>query len=139
MSNLEVFLSKLTNHELSIFIGYRYNGFMEGSKEKIKKEAAQRNLSTEEIKRFLKTQIASKLETSNISCQKCGSQRLFIETDYEDVVRFQYLTAEMAIDTNRCRLCGYNPDKETPRNLIETIKRLFISNKKARFIKWKSF
>ena len=50
----------------------------------------------------------------------------------------QYITAEVAIETKRCRLCGFNPDKETPKNIFERVKIIFKNNKNERFIKWKT-
>lgn len=45
MSELDNFISSLSDHEFAIFFGYRYDKFLENSKKKIDKEIRKRNLS----------------------------------------------------------------------------------------------
>jgi DNA-binding transcriptional MerR regulator len=138
-SEFDKFLNDLSDHELAIFIGYRYYGFLKESRNKIIKEVKKRNLSNEQIKYLFNKKLNEDLKDKSEICSKCGSDRLFVETDYEERARGSYATAEIAIDTKRCRLCGYNPSKSTPKNLLERIKRIFKNDKSERVINWKTW
>ena len=45
-------------------------------------------------------------------------------------------SAEISIDSYRCRLCGYNPDKTKSNNLLDLIKRIFRKGRNIRINKW---
>ncbi len=137
MSEFDNFIANLSDHELSIFIGYQYNAFLENSREKINKEIIKRNLSAQNLEHLFKKKINTESKDKSKNCPRCGSNKLFLEIDYEEKAKIHYVRAEVAIETNRCRLCGFNPDKETPKNIFERVKRIFKNNKTERFIKWK--
>ena len=136
MKEFNNFLSKLSDHELAIFFGYRYNSFMANSKEKIDNEIKKRNLSSEKLKSLLDTKLIIETRSENKSCARCGSHKLYIETDYKEIPISEFSSAEIAMDSYRCRLCGYNADKATPKNILDRIKRVFKKSRKNRVNKW---
>lgn len=138
-NELENFLTRLSDHELSIFIGYRFDDFLEESKKKIISEAKKRNLTKEKIEQLSITRLEIENNDKSLICSQCGSSQTFTETDYDQEIRHKYLTAEVAIETKRCRLCGFNPGKTNPKNLYERLKRLFRpekTKKMVRIIDW---
>ena len=62
MKELDNFLDNLSDHELAIFYGNRYIGFLEKSREKIDKEINKRNLSREQIKSLQDKKLISDLK-----------------------------------------------------------------------------
>src|SRR5680860_302989 len=114
MSELDNFISNLSDRELAIFFGYRYDRFLDKSKVKIDNEIRKRKLSPEKLKSLLDTKL-NKVSINEIrSCTRCGSNKLFIETDYKEIPVSEFSSAEVAQVSFRCRLCGYNLDKTTP-------------------------
>ena len=85
MSELDNFISSLTDHELAFFFMYRYSGFLDKSKEKIDAEIGKRNLSPEKLKSLANIKLNSGSVNEFITCQRCGSEKLFIETDYHEI------------------------------------------------------
>jgi transposase-like protein len=138
MTEFEKFYGNLTDHELAIFVGYQYDGFLEKSKEKIAEEIRVRNLSSEELETFYNKKLNIGLEEGLKKCPRCGSEKLIIETDYNEKPITEFSSVEVAIDTYRCRLCGFNPDKETYKNIFDRIKRIFRNNRSKRIINWNS-
>ncbi|MBN2486069.1 MAG: hypothetical protein JXB34_08855 [Bacteroidales bacterium] len=140
-SELEKFLLQLSDHELAIYIGYNFDSLMPGSREKVLHEANKRGLKREQLEKYfyLKLPISPELLESNIICPRCGSEHIFVETDYEHRPAGRYSSVDVAVDTCRCRLCGYNPDKEVPKNIIMRIRRIFKNNKRERVVKWDSW
>ncbi len=136
MSDLGKFLNNLTNHELAIFYGYRYAGFLDTSKAKIANEIKKRNLSIEKIGLLKDKKLINDSTKENISCERCGSNKLFIETDYKEVPVSEFSSVEIALDSYRCRLCGYNANKAAPKNFIKRIKKVFKKNRHRRINKW---
>lgn len=49
MSKLDEFLEDLDNSELSVFAAYRFEGFLDESRQKIKNEILKRELSKEKL------------------------------------------------------------------------------------------
>ncbi len=136
MSELDNFISSLSDHELAIFFGYRYDSFLENSKKKIETEIRKRNLSSEKLKSLIDAKLINESIKESISCPRCGSYKLFIETDYKEIPVSEFSSAEVAMDSHRCRLCGYNADKKTPKKFSEKIKRIFKKNRTQRINKW---
>jgi DNA-directed RNA polymerase subunit RPC12/RpoP len=136
MKELDYFLNNLSDHELAIFYGYRYLGFLDSSKEKIDTEIQKRNLSREQLKLLLDKKLINDSEEEKIGCERCGSNRLFIETDYKEVPISEFSSAEIAMDSYRCRLCGYNANKAKPKNLFDRIGKVFKKNRQSRINKW---
>ena len=135
-SELEEFLTDLSDHELSVFVGYRYYGFIEESREKIVKEVKHRNLISAQLEKYFNEKLNQKSAQKTSLCKRCGSEKLFNEKDFELQPRMKYLTAEVEIETKRCRLCNFNPAKEKPKNLKERLSRIFKKNKTKRIINW---
>lgn len=138
MSKFENFISSLTDHELAIFVGYRYQGFLASSKEKILAEIKKRKLSSDQLEAYFTTKLESESAKNLNSCPRCGSNQLFVETDYQEKPVSDLSSVEIAIDTFRCRLCGFNPDKDTPKNFFDRLKRKIKNNKHKRIINWNS-
>lgn len=136
MKEFDHFIRNLSDHELVIFFGYRYNTFMLNSKEKIDEEIKRRNLSSEKLKSLFDTKLNIEPITENRSCLRCGSEKLYIETDYKEVPISEFSSAEIAMDSYRCRLCGFNAAKATPNNLLDRIKKIFKKSRKSRVNKW---
>ena len=138
-SEFDSFIKNLSDHEFVIFVSYRYNGFLQKSKEKLKKEIKKRSLSPNEIEIYRSKKVDHNSEDKLKICLRCGSEKLFVETDFEENPICELSSVEISIDTYRCRLCGYNPDKETPKNLFGRVWRLFRNNRRKRIINWNSF
>ncbi len=138
-SEFDSFIKNLSDHEFVIFVSYRYHGFLKKSKEKLKNEIKKRNLSSNEIEIYRSKKVDHNSEDKFKTCLRCGSEKLFVETDFEEKPVSELSSVEIAIDTYRCRLCGYNPDKETPKNLFRRVRKIFRNNKRTRIINWNSF
>lgn len=136
MKELGYFLNNLTDHELAIFYGNRYLGFLDSSKEKIDNEIKKRNLSREKLKSLQDKKIINDPKEEKISCEKCGSNKLFVETDYKEIPISEFSSAEIAMDSYRCRLCGFNANKTKPKNLFDKISKAFKKNRQSRINKW---
>ena len=138
-SDLEKFISGLSDHELSIFVGYRYYGFISESREKIITEVKKRNLTSTQLEKYFNERLnQNSVEKSNL-CSKCGSEKVFTEKDFEQQPRMTYLTTEVEIETKRCRLCNFNPAKEKPKNIKERISRIFKKHKAERIVNWSTW
>ncbi len=134
MNKLKDFLSGLSDQELAIFFEYRYHTFLENSKKMIDGEIASRNLSSEQLSLLKDRKLNCELSKEIRCCQRCGSDKLFVETDYTEMPVSEVASAEIATDSYRCRLCGYNADKSTSTNFTNRIKRVFGRN--WRVSKW---
>ncbi|WP_439185921.1 hypothetical protein [Carboxylicivirga taeanensis] len=109
MNELNLFLKTLSNVELAKFIVYRYKDFVGTSRETIISEAKSRNLNHVDLRRLYNEDI--QLDKSIKSrCEQCGAAKFYTETDYE-LRHKRYYSIEVALESDRCRICGYNPDK----------------------------
>lgn len=136
MGNLDNFLSSLSDHELAIFKGFRYHSFLQNSKEKITIEIKRRNLSSETLENFFGEKLNIDTKDKSVCCSLCGSDKLFIESNFEEKPISEFSSVEVAIDSVRCRLCGFNPSKTTPKSFTERLKKLFQKNRSRRIVKW---
>ena len=136
MKELDNFISGLTDHEIAVFFAYRYEGFLKKSKLKIENEIKNRNLSSEKLKSLSNIKLNKVLLKETRCCPRCGSEKLFMETDYKEVPVSEFSSAEVATDSYRCRLCGYNPDKSNPKNFANRILKVFKKTKMSRINKW---
>jgi methionyl-tRNA synthetase len=124
MGELERFLDSLTDTELAVFIAYRYNSFLKESKEKIKSEVLERNLTNDKLNDLFNKGIIRDESKEGYFCPRCNASNYLTETDIE--LRQDFTSYEVAIDTNRCRICGYNPGKEKSSNLFKRMKKSLI-------------
>lgn len=122
MNDLNTFLQDLNNNELAVFIAYRFDDFMAKSKQKILSEVKNRGLSPDDLKRLYNTGLKIKSD-SNLKCPQCGSDHLFVETDYKLAQNSRRRSSELAVESNRCRICGFNPAKSPQKGLINKIKQ----------------
>lgn len=134
MSRLEDFISTLSDTELAIFIAYQYDGFIGSSKQMIKEAVLKRKLTPDKLAELYKKGLSKPIDNSLHFCPRCYSTKLYVETDHE-LRTVRYYSYEVAVDSLRCRLCGYNPDKRKPKNLFDAIKLKFKSNKIVRIPK----
>ena len=121
MKDLDIFLENLNDSELAAFIAYRFEDFLDNSRQKIVREIKKRELTHSDLKILFDKGLQIDTE-SNITCPQCGSDRFYIETDYELRQR-KYGSYEIAVDSNRCRICGFNPAKSSQKGLINKIKQ----------------
>ena len=136
MSELDNFIRGLSDHELAIFHGYRYENFLKASKVKIEEEIKKRKLSAEKLNLLLAAKLNKELSTEIRCCPRCNSEKLFIETDYKEIPVSEFSSAEVAVDSFRCRLCGFNAGKSRPKNLAEKLKRIYKKTRIRRINKW---
>ena len=120
-SNLEEFLKDLSDHELAIFIAYRYKHFLTDSRRKIKNEITSRKLDNDILLKLFQKGLKIVDKVDHLHCPRCNSNRIFIEQDHEEKTR-KYYSYEVILETNRCQLCGYNPSKRKPKNIFDAIK-----------------
>lgn len=121
MKDLDHFLADLSDSELAIFIAYRFDDFLDNSKQKIIAEVDKRKLTHAQIKELFNNGIPTNAD-SDYLCPRCSSPRFHVETDYE-LKHHQYSSYEIAIETNRCQLCGFNPDKSKQKGIANKIKK----------------
>ncbi|MCG8699097.1 MAG: hypothetical protein MI922_13675 [Bacteroidales bacterium] len=124
MTEFDKFLSKLTNSELATFISYRFESYLENSKQKILKEVQKRKLSYTDLKVLYQNGI----EVPNVhdyACPRCNSTKYYTETEYSIKQNKWGSREKIAIDTNRCRICDFNPAKSTQKGIINKIKQAF--------------
>ncbi|PKQ60640.1 hypothetical protein BZG01_20675 [Labilibaculum manganireducens] len=122
MNDLNTFLQGLNDNELAVFITYRFDDFLAKSKQKIVSEVKRRGLSLEDLK--LLSNIGLQVNSDSIiCCPQCNSDRFFVETDYELIQNTRGRSYEVAVDSNRCRICGYNPAKSPQKGLINKLKQ----------------
>jgi len=129
MNKLDSFLKTLSDVELAKFIVFRFKDFVGTSKETIIAEAKTRNLDHIDIKRLCNQNIEYKEEIKN-RCEQCGSARFYTETDYE-MRQTNYLSYEVAIESEQCRICGFNPDKNS-KGILKTLKQKLGFYRKSR-------
>ena len=121
--DLNTFISNLTDNELATFVAYQFEELLDNSKQKIIKEVKRRNLSSDDLKRLYHQGISHGNDNRRRGvCPQCGSNKFFVETDYE-LRQKDYGSYEVAVESNRCRICGFNPAKSTQKGLIRKIKQ----------------
>lgn len=121
MNDLDRFLQSLNDSELATLIAYRIHDFSMNSKQKIIREVKQRKLSLNDLNVLYNKGLQIDSDSDTI-CPQCGSDRFFAETDYE-LAQHAYGSFEVAVESNRCRLCGFNPAKSPQKGLIAKIKQ----------------
>lgn len=134
MSRLEEFISTITDTELAIFIAYQFDGFINSSKQKLRDEVLNRGLISDKLSDLYKKGLSKPADKSIQFCPRCYSTKLFIETDHE-LRTVGHASYEVAVDTMRCRLCGYNPDKRKAENLLDALILKLVGNKPVRIPK----
>lgn len=123
MNDLTTFLQDLNDNELAVFITYRFDDFLAKSKQKIVSQVKRRGLSLEDLK--LLSNIGLQVDSDSIiSCPQCKSNKFFVETDYKLNQNSRGRSYEVAVDSNRCQICGYNPAKSPQKGLINKLKQI---------------
>lgn len=101
----------MTDKELAFFSCYRRTEFMPESQNKILTELENRNLSESQTSELIK-EIA---EVSNENCPRCQSSNFMAIKDIE-LRSTQYGGYEVEINSRKCRICGYNVQKDKSLN-----------------------
>lgn len=130
MRSLDNFLKDLSDSELATFIAYRFDDFMPMSRQKIIDEVKLRELSQEELEALFEKGPNTEL-SNGARCLQCNSNRFFVETDYV-LKQGKYGSYEVAEETKRCRICGFNPAKSDHKSFINKIKQKLGLNKESR-------
>lgn len=138
MSKFENFITNLSDHELAVFVRYSYHGFLKKSKERIEKEIRKRNLSPKEIENYSRKKLTTDSAKELNQCPRCGSVKRITESNFWEIPFSEFSSVEMASDSNRCQLCGFNLEKSSPKDFFEIIKRKWERITNARFSKWNS-
>lgn len=138
MNRFDHFIHSLSDHELAIFVKYRRDGFLAKSKEKIDTEIKNRKLTPEKLESYSYEKLRIKTEGKIKNCSRCGSDILFTETSYNELPFNEFSSLEVASNTIRCRLCGLNPGKEKPKNIIKKVGRIITNLRNKRVKKWNS-
>ena len=129
MHQLEDFLKSLSDTELAVFTGYRFEDFLERSQQTIIAEIQSRKLTKEKLRELFTKGLEARDKNSGSCCPRCHSMRFITEEDH-DLRNGRYSSYEVIVETKRCQLCGYNPDKRKPKNFIDAI-MMKIRNKKT--------
>lgn len=116
------FIESLNDHELAVYVGYQYEGLLNSSREKVKNEISSRNLTKTKLENYLNSKLKYIEEVKY--CEKCGSNKFYKDIDIEYKNK-KYSTTELEVQTNRCRLCNYNPSKVTEKKYIQTYQTIF--------------
>ncbi|HLV40749.1 MAG TPA: hypothetical protein VKY37_00590 [Brumimicrobium sp.] len=130
MSKLQTFLDELTDSELISFYNYRYEQFMELSKDKIDSELIKRGIQKEDFDQF-KVDILSNTEGR---CPRCGSQKFYNSEEIETIT-YSIASLDLEVDYKTCLICLYSEDKENGRgpqshvSLIGYIRALIMRKK----------
>lgn len=126
---LDAFLKTLTHHEFSIYVGYQHESFLKHTKERVRQEIHTRELSKKQMEIYFKTKIAN-TENGQAQCKRCGSQKFIVDEDTEHIGT-RWGESVIKIETNRCRLCHYNPSKEPEKNFWKRLKRAIVDDNKT--------
>ena len=103
----------MTNREIAFFSTYRQIEFMPESQDKVQNELNKRNLDRSQVN-FLINQ--SKKTTLN-NCPRCQSSD-FMQIKDTDLRVSRYGGYEVEIKSRKCRICGYNAQKDESLNWI---------------------
>ena len=93
------------------FFKYRRTELMQESQNKIHSELKSRSLSESQTTELLKQ--VGKVKSEN--CPRCGSHR-FTEIKDTELRATKYGGYEVEINSRKCKICSYNPQKDKPIN-----------------------
>jgi len=114
------FLDQFTDYELSIFYHFRRFEFLKESQELIRNALKLREVEISETPMNLDF-----IEiTSDQNCQRCNSRNF--ERISENELRSTSVGGyEVTINSYKCRVCGFNPDKNVSLSFGMRLKKLF--------------
>ncbi|WP_282122682.1 hypothetical protein [Algibacter mikhailovii] len=108
---LDDFLRNMTDMELAFFSKFRCKEFMPESQHIIQSEIKKRNITELNIAEL--THDIGQVELEN--CPRCGSNK-FQEIKDTELRATKYGGYEVEINSRKCRICSYNPQKDKPIN-----------------------
>ena len=109
--NLEEFLNSMTDREIAFFSTYRQTEFMPESQEKVRVELQKRNLTKAQV-----TDLINQSEKATLdNCPRCQSSD-FMQIKDTDLRSSGYGGYEVEINSRKCRICGYNAQKDKSLN-----------------------
>lgn len=126
---LDAFLNSISDHELAIYVGYQHPSFLKHTKESVRQEIETRGLSKNQLELYYRTKLADS-ENGLPRCARCGSNKFITDLDIERAGA-KYGEYVMHVETNRCKLCHFNPSKVHEKNLWKRIKRFFFDPNKT--------
>ena len=101
----------MTDKEIVFFSTYRQAEFMPESQEKIKAELKKRNLEKSQV-----TDLINQSEKTTLdNCPRCQSSN-FIQIKDTDLRSSGFGGYEVEINSRKCRICGYNAQKDKSLN-----------------------
>ena len=111
MSKLQTFLDDLEDYELLALHKYRYETFMEGSKNKILGEIDKRGLNLESTDDMIRNAKCTDEEINeSICCPRCHSRRFYHKDELDQIYNPYYYT-EISNSFKTCLICYYSQDK----------------------------
>jgi len=110
----------MSDRELAFFFNYRRTEFMAESQNKIQLELQKRNLTEFKISEL----ISISIEPTEENCPRCRSNNFMEITDTE-LRNTKYGGYEVEINSRKCRICGYNAQKDKPINWKVRMNRFF--------------
>ena len=112
MSALTDFLLELTDHELAAFYHFRYEQFMQGSKDKILKELENRSIHVGSIPDYLERNDSDKHKIiENDLCPRCMSSKFYTSHEVETIT-YSYASVDLDVDYKTCLVCLFSEEKE---------------------------
>ena len=113
-SRLEIFLTTLDDYELVNLFKYRFDGFLDNSKQKVLTELKARNIDKDDIDKIIqdnKDEYAKRLETADTYvCPRCYSTKSITEKEEYPVVDLATFMIEK--HHRQCQVCNYSADRE---------------------------
>ena len=103
---LSVFLELLEDYELAFFYKYRFNSFMEGSRNKILKEFEKRNIRIDSIDEIIRKHINDNIEKNSNACPRCKSLKYYTVNDKKLKI-FKGFSYDKELIKYICQVCGY--------------------------------
>ena len=115
---LNDFLKKLTDKELAFFSKFRSKEFIPKSQYQIKSELKLRGLTDFNIINL----IHDKSNLIEDNCPRCNSYN-FDEIKDTEINLTDFGGYEIQINSRKCRICAYNPQKDKPINFRVRLNR----------------
>ncbi|SNR74223.1 hypothetical protein SAMN04488009_3534 [Maribacter sedimenticola] len=101
----------MTDREIAFFFTYRQTEFMPESQEKVRTELKKRNLGNLQVMDLINQKVKISLD----NCPRCQSSD-FMQIKDTDLRSYGYGGYEVEINSRKCRICGYNAQKDKSLN-----------------------
>ena len=132
-ADLTSFLQQLSNTELAYFYKYRFNDFLEGSKQKILNEFRGRSINPAESDRIIEQQtVKDTVQEGKFIFPRCKSDKYYVNKEKKLWMNDDELMIEYDDFSDVCLVCGYVNEGRS--NFKQAIARFFkniFSSKKT--------